>query len=70
MPGSGDYNSKKIIAAVQDGRLSPETLDQSVPEVLAVILKAKDSHKETPLLTSTSITPWHGRLLGARASCS
>ena len=46
MPGSGDYNSKKIIAAVQDGRLSPETLDQSVKEVLAVILKAKDSHKE------------------------
>jgi beta-glucosidase len=46
MPGSGDYNSKKIIAAVQDGRLSPETLDQSVTEVLAVILKAKDSHKE------------------------
>ena len=46
MPGSGDYNSKKIIAAVQDGRLSPETLDQSVTEVLAVILKAKDSHKQ------------------------
>ena len=46
MPGSGDYNSKKIMAAVRDGRLSPETLDQSVTEVLAVILKAKDSHKE------------------------
>ena len=46
MPGSGDYNSKKIIAAVQDGRMSPETLDQSVKEVLAVILKAKDSHKQ------------------------
>ena len=46
MPGSGDYNSKKIMAAVQDGRLSPETLDQSVTEVLAVILKAKDSHKQ------------------------
>ena len=46
MPGSGDYNSKKIIAAVQDGRLSPATLDQSVTEVLSVILKAKDSHKE------------------------
>ena len=46
MPGSGDYNSKKIIAAVHDGRLSLETLDQSVTEVLAVILKAKDSHKE------------------------
>ena len=69
MPGSGDYNSKKIIAAVQDGTAFPETLDQSVTEVLAVILTAKDSHKENAILTSTSITLWHGRL-GARASCS
>jgi beta-glucosidase len=46
MPGSGDYNSKKIIGAVQNGLLSPETLDQSVIEVLAVILKAKDGQKE------------------------
>ncbi|HEY5954753.1 MAG TPA: glycoside hydrolase family 3 N-terminal domain-containing protein, partial [Terrimicrobiaceae bacterium] len=47
MPGSGDYNSKKIIAAVQEGRLSRETLDRSVKEVLAVILKAKDNRKKS-----------------------
>ena len=47
MPGSGDYNSKKIIAAVQEGRLSRETLDRSVKEVLAVILKAKDNRQKT-----------------------
>jgi beta-glucosidase len=46
MPGSGDYNSKKIIGAVQDGRLPSEQLDQSVTEVLAVILKAKDGQNE------------------------
>ncbi|HEY5704507.1 MAG TPA: glycoside hydrolase family 3 C-terminal domain-containing protein [Terrimicrobiaceae bacterium] len=46
MPGSGDYNVKKIVRAVQQGRLSSETLDQSVAEFLAVILKAKDSHRE------------------------
>jgi beta-glucosidase len=45
MPGSGDYNARKIIQAVQEGRVSSETLDQSVTEVLAVILKVKDSHK-------------------------
>jgi beta-glucosidase len=46
MPGSGAYNSEKIIAGVQEGRLLPETLDQSVTEVLAVILKVKGEHKE------------------------
>jgi beta-glucosidase len=45
MPGSGDYNTRKIRQAVQEGRVSSETLDQSVTEVLAVILKVKDSHK-------------------------
>ena len=46
MPGSGGYNSQKIIGAVQDGRLSSEQLDQSVTEVLAIILKARDGRKE------------------------
>jgi beta-glucosidase len=46
MPGSGAYNSEKIIAAVQEGRLLPETLDQSVTEVLAITLKAKEEHKD------------------------
>jgi beta-glucosidase len=46
MPGSGSHNSKKIIGAVQDGRLSSEQVDQSVTEVLAIVLKARDSRKE------------------------
>jgi beta-glucosidase len=46
MPGSGDYNAGKITAAVQDGVLSTEALDESVAQVLAVILKAKESHKQ------------------------
>ena len=46
MPGSGDYNTRKIVKAIQDGRLATEALDQSVTEVLAVILRAKDSHRE------------------------
>jgi beta-glucosidase len=46
MPGSGDYNARKITAAVQDGALPAGKLDESVAKVLAVILKTKDSHKE------------------------
>ncbi len=44
MPGSGDYNRKKIIEAGRTGRISPAVLDQIVVELLAVILEAKDSH--------------------------
>ena len=40
MPGSGDYNRQKIIAAVQNGTLSMEALDRSVRQLLAVVLKA------------------------------
>ena len=47
MPGTGDYNPKKIIAAVQNGRFPREIARRrSVTEVLAVILKAKDCRKE------------------------
>src|SRR5580693_303443 len=42
MPGSGDYNRKKIIAAVRTGDISLLVLDQVVTELLAVILEAKD----------------------------
>ncbi len=45
MPGSGNHNSNKIIQAVKSGELSAEELDQSVTEVLAVTLKAKDGQK-------------------------
>ena len=44
MPGSGRYNTNKIVQAVQSGALSADQLDESVREVLAVILKAHDGH--------------------------
>ncbi len=40
MPGSGDYNRKKIIAAVRDGSLAEAALDRSVTEMLAIVLEA------------------------------
>jgi beta-glucosidase len=46
MPGSGDYNRKKIIEAVKKGALSTASLDKSVAQVLTVVLRAKDSHKD------------------------
>ncbi|WP_216848914.1 glycoside hydrolase family 3 C-terminal domain-containing protein [Pedobacter sp. L105] len=45
MPGSGVINQNQLIQAVKDGKLPVATLDESVTELLAVILKAKDSHK-------------------------
>jgi beta-glucosidase len=45
MPGSGLYNANKIIQAAQSGALSADQLDESVIEVLAVILKAHHVHK-------------------------
>jgi len=45
MPGSGDYNRQKIIAAVEAGRLSRETLAQSAAELVAVMLKAHAARK-------------------------
>ncbi len=40
MPGSGDHNRKKIIAAVHAGQLSKEVLARSATELVAVVLKA------------------------------
>ena len=45
MPGSGRYNANKIVQAVQGGVLSVDQLNESVREVLAVILKAHAGHK-------------------------
>ena len=45
MPGSGRYNTNKIIQAAQSGALSTEQLDEAIREVLAVILKAHAGHK-------------------------
>ncbi|QNK64923.1 glycoside hydrolase family 3 C-terminal domain-containing protein [Pedobacter sp. PAMC26386] len=45
MPGSGDVNQNELIKAVKDGTLPVAVLDESVTQLLAVILKAKDSHQ-------------------------
>ncbi|WP_137168915.1 glycoside hydrolase family 3 C-terminal domain-containing protein [Marinomonas sp. FW-1] len=43
MPSSGDMNTKKIIAAVENGQLTMAELDKSVARVLALILKSQAS---------------------------
>ncbi len=45
MPGSGDYNRNKIIAAVREGRLSKEALAQAATAVTALVLKAAAAHR-------------------------
>ena len=47
MPGSGDYNAQKITKAVRNSSLPADKLDESVAKVLAVILRAHASHKES-----------------------
>lgn len=46
MPASGGVNDKKIVEAVKKGTLSEARLDEIVTDVVAVTLKAKDSHKK------------------------
>jgi beta-glucosidase len=46
MPASGGFNDKKIVDAVKNGTLSEARLNEIVIDVLAVTLKAKDSHKK------------------------
>lgn len=48
MPGSGDYNRKKIIAAVNEGRLSKASLARAATEVAALILRAVAARKPNP----------------------
>ena len=45
MPGSGDHNRNKIIAAVREGRLSKEALAQAATNVTALVLKAVAAHR-------------------------
>ena len=45
MPGNGGINDRKIIEAVQKGTLDPKVLDQSVVDVLTVILRAHADHR-------------------------
>ncbi len=41
MPSSGDFNTKKIVAAVKSGELDEAVLDKRVDNVVALIMKAK-----------------------------
>jgi len=43
MPSSGDMNTKKIIAALEDGCLTELELDYAVTRLLELIVKAKDN---------------------------
>jgi beta-glucosidase len=45
MPGSGEHNRNKIIAAVHEGRLSKEALAQAATAVTALVLKAVAAHR-------------------------
>jgi beta-glucosidase len=56
MPGSGDYNRNKIIEAVKGGTLSSGRLDESAAQLVALVLKAKDQHREN---TSFDIEEHH-----------
>src|SRR6202030_719089 len=53
MPGSGAYNRKKIIEAVQAGDITPAVLDEVVVKLLAVILDAKDRHRPGVMFDAT-----------------
>jgi beta-glucosidase len=45
MPGSGDFNRKKIVTAVREGRLSKASLARAATEVTALILRAVAARK-------------------------
>ncbi|MGD9211561.1 MAG: glycoside hydrolase family 3 C-terminal domain-containing protein [Desulfobacteraceae bacterium] len=45
MPGSGDYNRRKIIEAVQNGIIPETILDCVVVQLLSVVLKARANRK-------------------------
>jgi beta-glucosidase len=45
MPGSGEYNRRKIVAAVGSGEIPIAQLDQTVSELLAVILLADQNRR-------------------------
>lgn len=47
MPGTGDYNDKKIIKAVQEGSLAEEALDACAVRMTAIALLAAKNEKTT-----------------------
>ena len=53
MPGSGGYNTRKIIQAVENGELEEEILDRTVERILKVVFSYTDNRKATYILTFT-----------------
>jgi beta-glucosidase-like glycosyl hydrolase len=45
MPGSGDYNRNKVVAAVREGRLATEALARCATAVVALRLRAAQARK-------------------------
>lgn len=45
MPGSGGYNTRKIIQAVENGELEEEILDRTVERILKVVFSYTDNRK-------------------------
>src|SRR6516164_7786844 len=45
MPGSGNYHQNKILQAVQAGKIPLSKLDEVLVSLLAVVLRAKASHR-------------------------
>ncbi|WP_341675891.1 glycoside hydrolase family 3 C-terminal domain-containing protein [Niveibacterium sp. SC-1] len=45
MPGSGEHNRNKLIAAVREGRLAKEALARCATEVVALALRAAEARK-------------------------
>ena len=59
MPSSGDLNTQRIIAAVKEGKLDENVLNERVDNVVNLILKAKKTLDEGKrLMMWTRTTTW------------
>jgi beta-glucosidase len=66
MPASGGINDVRIVAAVREGRLPMARLDESVTELLTVILRAHAAHRPGAAFDAAA----HDRLAKAAAAGS
>lgn len=56
MPGSGGYNTRKIIQAVENGELEEEILDRTVERILKVVFSYTDNRKAETVFDRERIT--------------
>jgi beta-glucosidase len=68
MPSSNGAGDRKIVEAVQSGKLSEQKLDAAVERLLTVILRLLTIGKQMLYTTRRHITNWLGMLL-ARVWC-